>query len=325
MSCQGEVIMKILITNISYHCSVGAVKLLRKSNIDNLHIVGCSEFDFGFCCGSLMVDKYYKVSSKEQAEQYIQQIIKICIENQIDFIISADEKEQLLFIENKAFFEKRTVLLDRQIIETFVDKYAANLAISQLGLKVPKIYQKEDLSLYSTSKIIVREKVSCCSYGIQIIDNPTCTKINGCDLSNSFIQEYINGDEYTVDVLCDINGTPQYIIPRKRIAIRNGITYKCLIENNELLISNCKKIYKEYYIPGFSNVQFIVRNGEAYFIELNPRLGGTTIASSLVTKNLMEEYVNHFYNGQAILSDSSINWNTIITRYYEEKAYTLKE
>ena len=317
--------MKILITNISYHCSVGAVKLLRKSNIDNLHIVGCSEFDFGFCCASLMVDKYYKVSSKEQAEQYIQQIIMICIENQIDFIISANEKEQLLFIENKAFFKKRTVLLDRQIMETFIDKYTANLAISQLGLNIPKIYQKEDLNLYNTSKIIVREKVSCCSSGIQIIDNPTTSKINGCNLSNSFIQEYIDGDEYTVDVLCDINGTPQYIIPRKRIAIRNGITYKCLIENNELLISNCKKIYKKYYIPGFSNVQFIVRNGEAYFIELNPRLGGTTIASSLVTKNLMEEYVNHFYNGQAILSDGSIKWNTIITRYYEEKAYTLKE
>lgn len=270
--------MKILITNISYHCSVGAVKLLRKSNIDNLHIVGCSEFDFGFCCGSLMVDKYYKVSSKAQAEQYIQQIIKICTENQIDFIISADEKELLLFIEYKAFFEKRTVLLDRQIIETFIDKYKANLAVSKLGINVPKIFKKEDIKLYDNPKIIVREKVSCCSYGIQIIDNPSYKKINECDLSNAFIQEYIDGDEYTVDVLCDINGVPKYIIPRKRLAIRNGITYKCLIENNELLISNCQKIYKEYYIPGFSNVQFIIRNGKAYFIELNPRLGGTTIA-----------------------------------------------
>lgn len=316
--------MKILVTNISYHCSVGAVKLLKKSNIDDLFIVGCSEFDIGFCCGSLMVDKYYRISSIEQTEQYIQQITKICIENQIDFIISADEKEQLLFIEHKAFFEKRTVLLSKKIIDIFTDKYIANLAVTQLGINVPKIFQKKDLSLYNQNKIIVRKRVSCCSYGIQIIDNPTHKKINECDLSNSFIQEYINGDEYTVDVLCDINGIPKYIIPRKRIAIRNGITYKCLIENNELLISNCKKIYKKYYIPGFSNVQFIVRNGEAYFIELNPRLGGTTIASSLVTKNLMEEYVNHFYNGRSILTNNSINWNTIVTRYYEEKIYSLE-
>lgn len=317
--------MKILITNISYHCSVGAVKLLRKSSINNLFIVGCSKYDFGFCCGSLMVDKYYKVSSKEQHEKYTHQITQICIENQIDFIISADEKEQLLFIENKDFFASRTVLLEKHIIETFTDKYKANLAISKLGINVPKMYQKEDVNIYSKPKIIIREKISCCSYGIQIIDKPTFQKIDSCDLHNSFIQEYIDGDEYTVDVLCDKSGIPKYVIPRKRIAIRNGITYKCLIEHNELLISNCVKIYEKYYIPGFSNVQFIVKNNESYFIELNPRLGGTTIASSLVSKNLMEEYVNHFYGGQAILSNTPINWNTIVTRYYEEKAYTLED
>lgn len=320
----GALNMRILITNISYHCSIGAIKLLRRSQINNLFIIGSSSFKFGFCSGSLLVDKFYNVCSMDCPEEYIKQIVDICKENQVDFIISADEKEQLLFIEQREKFKNKTVLLDLETVHLFMDKYSANLAMLELGINVPLMYSKCAQDIYN-NKIIVRERISCCSYGIKIFDNPKDEQIYKYDTDKYFIQEYIDGEEYTVDVLCDISGEPKYIIPRKRIAIRNGITYKCLIEKNDLLISICKKIYQNYYLPGFSNVQFIIKNNKAYFIELNPRLGGTTIASRLVTNNLMEEYINHFHCGKPMIDCKPIKWNTVVTRYYEEVAYCLED
>lgn len=312
--------MNILITNISYHCSIGAIKLLRKITTHSINIIGTSNIPFGYSSGSLLVNRFYEVTSVENKELYLRQIKEICKKCDIDFILSSDEKEQLIFSSNLDILKGKVVINTVDIIELFTHKFEATQAISKLGIPTPKIYLITELSEISNKKVIVRKNVSCCSYGIHVLNKVNEQTIEEYLNEDCFIQEFIDGDEYTIDVLCDINGTPINIIPRKRLAIRNGISYKCLIEKNDILIELCKKIYNAYKIPGFSNVQFIVNKKDAYFIELNPRLGGTTIASSLCGDNLMEIYIDHFiYN--LPLKKSIVKWNSVVTRYYEETVY----
>ena len=78
-------------------------------------------------------------------------------------------------------------------------------------------------------------------------------------------------------------------------------------------------------IPGLSNVQFILKNNEAWFIELNPRFAGTGIASSLASFNILIPYLQHFLEKKD-MDDydrymSFVAWNSIITRYYEESIF----
>lgn len=79
-----------------------------------------------------------------------------------------------------------------------------------------------------------------------------------------------------------------------------------------------------YRIPGISNIQFIIAD-KPYFIELNPRAAATMIASSMVSVNYLDMYIKHFLYEQNIPSYnqimSSVQWNSVITRYYEETIF----
>ena len=131
-----------------------------------------------------------------------------------------------------------------------------------------------------------------------------------------------SGKEYTVDVFSDIKGNPKMIIPRERIEIKQGISFKCRIEFNQRLINTCQKIYKKYHLPGITNVQFISTVDKDYFIELNPRIGGTTIASILSSFNYTEQLIkNVLFNVPLNSYNEYMNkvaWGSIISRYYEE-------
>ena len=63
----------------------------------------------------------------------------------------------------------------------------------------------------------------------------------------------------SIDVFCDCQGRPHSIIPRYGLASKDGTTFKCIIEKEKTLINICEQIYNLYCIPGFSNIQFIVR------------------------------------------------------------------
>lgn len=318
--------MKILITHISYHCSVGIIKLLQKIETWPIEIIGCSSYPLGMSSGSLMVDRFYHAPSIEDTKKYLAFILWLIEKESIDFILSSDEVELLLFEKHRDLLQKKVVIPPVEIIQLFRDKQKATKAMTALGISTPTMIPYSILMNGLTEqKIILRENVSCCSYGIHITTSTDLADIQQHFTQTTFAQEYIFGQEYTVDVFCDCNGNPQIIVPRERLAIRGGITYKCRIANELSLIKICQKIYQNYHLPGFSNVQFIIKDNIPYFIELNPRLGGTSIASSLVSVNLIELFIAHFFKGEELLGleyyMKLIKWGAIITRYYEETVF----
>ena len=310
--------VNILITNVSYHNAVSAIKMCRC--LEDVFIIGNSKVPYGFSSGSLLVDQFINTTDIDDGECYISQIIKICTDYDVELIISTEDEEQKLFNKYSDYFEDKIITVDNDLIDLFTNKQNASISVSSIGVDIPHIYNEKEIKQIKNKDIIIRENVSCCSYGIKILTNTNGEEINKNLSASSFAQAYIKGDEYTVDVLCDKYGSPKNIIPRKRIAIRNGITYKCIIEKNELLINACKKLYSHFCIPGFSNTQFIIKNGVAYFIETNLRIGGTTIASNLAGNNLMEIYIEHFFKNQP-MKKSKIKWGSVITRYYSETIF----
>ena len=51
--------------------------------------------------------------------------------------------------------------------------------------------------------------------GISITSEPVC-------MDGMISQELLTGQEYTVDVLCNKDSQPVYIVPRKRIGVKEG-------------------------------------------------------------------------------------------------------
>lgn len=317
--------INILITHVSYQASAGSfIKLLRNSLKYHFYIVGCDSIDIGYSSGSMLVDKFYHVN-EDNSDNYINTLQKIINDEKINVIISAEEEDLIKFREFKIKQALYNYIPPQNVFDIFKDKYVATEEIKTYGISTPKsISHYRELEFTKIKKLIKRDKVSCCSRGITILERKNITENYKFFSKDYFTQEFIEGDLYTVDVFCDKNGIPCSIIPRKDIAIKDGTTFKCIIDKQYELINICKKIYDIYYIPGFSNIQFIMSD-KLYFIELNPRAAATMIASALASVNYMDLYISHFLFDEKLplieeMMDK-VKWGSIISRYYNETIF----
>lgn len=312
----GAFYLNILVTQTSAFASDSLIRLIKR--IDNAVVFGCDPLSYNMNSVNQLVYKFFQTPRIDEPKEYIQSINTICDLNKIDLVIPVMDNEIRMFTKYQELINFKIILPDQTIVDLFHDKQSASIAIKDIGIQIPKIIT----DLRNESKVIFRDRIGIGSHGIYIVDLKTAQYIENRFNNNTFIQEYLCGDEYTVDVMTDKNGIPKIILPRKRITIINGLSYRCQIIKQDRLIELCKKIYSEFLIPGLSNVQFIVCDGEPFFIELNTRFAATGIAGIMASYNYISQFLEHFVLKNEIetleMNMKDIAWNSIITRYYGE-------
>lgn len=310
--------MKILITQTSAFAAVSLIKLINRIKNIDIIVYGSDFRPLYWNSANQMVSKFFLSPTLDDECNYIDFINKLYLDLMIDLVIPVMDDEIRVISKHRDEVKFKCILPNDEIINIFHDKYIASISVNKNGIPIPSIVY----DLRNSSKVIFRDRVGIGSHGIYIADLRKDQYIENRFNNDVFIQEYIDGDEYTVDVLTDKVGNPKLIIPRKRITVINGLSYRSQIINEKRLIEICKIIYSKYCIPGLSNVQFIIRDRDIFFIELNTRFAATGIASAISSYNYIEDFLNHFVNNIPIKSleenMNCVSWNTVVTRYYEE-------
>lgn len=94
------------------------------------------------------------------------------------------------------------------------------------------------------------------------------------DYSAGLMSRYVEGVEYTVDVLCDQKSKLISAVPRERITVVGGMVHHARIVKDEKLIAQCAQICLSVGLVGMSCIQCIKTKEDKYFfIEINPRPG----------------------------------------------------
>lgn len=234
------------------------------------------------------VDYFCKVP-KWNERKYLDIIFEICKAKKIDILIPLYEREFILLCENRERFNQigTTLLLShKKIIEICNDKWESYKFFVKNNINTPLTYSKNGIwKALKKSEInfplIIKPVSGMGSKG--------CFKINDireleffCNyINNGIIQKYIEGIEYTIDVLCDFQGNCISVVPRERIEVINGEVSKSrTIKDNRIInatldLCNKLKINDSIKPVGPLTIQCIVdKNGEIKFIEINPRFGG---------------------------------------------------
>lgn len=316
-----RVSMNILINNIHYSNPTAMIKLLHKIKAYDISVYGTDTNSIGYSAGSMLVDKYFRMPSIDNEDAYLVALNELCEKNNIDFIFPSTDKEIRFLSKYASKIFTRTVIQSEPVIKIFSDKYRATQKIHELGIKTPPIIN----CLFGEKKVIFRKKLSVSSEGIYAVDLSKEKYIENHFSNDYFVQHYIEGTEYTVDIFADINGVPKLIIPRKRLEIKNGMSFICQLKKHQELIDACQTICSKYHLPGLFNIQFIDDGNDIYFIELNMRFAGSGISGIVGSFNYFKQYIDHFiYNKPLKTMDyymSKVAWDSIITRYFEECIY----
>jgi len=312
-----ERIIRILVTGAGSPGIVGTIYSLRNNSGGvKVNIITCDvQAD---AVGKYLSDNFYLVPPGEN-RQFINSILEISKKEKIDVILPQVTKELLPLAESKPLFESKGIKIaisSKNSIEIANDKWNVTIAAIESGVPVPiSILAKNENEFikavralgYPEKKVVVKPRMSNGLRGLRILSEETWNverflsqKPESIEISlqtlldilhkgnwpELIVQEYLPGDEYTIDVFRGSNNV--IAIPRIREKIRSGITFSAKIElrkDLELYAIDLAKRLDLKYAFGF---QFkLSNNGIPKLLECNPRVQGTMVASTFAGVNII--------------------------------------
>lgn len=223
-------------------------------------------------------DKKY-IIPRIDSGKYIQAVIDICIKENISLVIPTIDTELLILSENKAVIERSTkakVLISNvQVIDICRNKHKTQAFLESKGFFMPRLYSIEDINKHEINyPLFIKPTDGSSSINTYKICNDEELAFYMRIVPNPIVQEFVDGDEYTVDTFSDFDSNVIHIVPRKRIATRSGEISKGRISKDRDIINNVKELLDILRPIGQATIQCIKTKRGIVYIEINPRFGG---------------------------------------------------
>lgn len=313
--------MNVLITSIGSNTSISVIKALKNQNQIDVKIIGTDLNDFNLCAGAKMVDKFIKTPNVNNFQEYQDSLITTIQDYNINCVIPIHdlEVEAISKIKNNQANLTYWAVNDFDTIQLCNNKMKANTFASKIGLNVPNFFSFKDIRNITAPKIIAKPIQGVSSRGIFFIENSNWEIIGNIDLSQYLFQEVVEGIEYTIDCFSNKHGVFVGGVVRERIETKSGMSVKGKIVKFDLLISAASEFLNKLKYKGASNLQFIVSNNIAYFIEINPRFSGSGILSYVGGFNSPLYTILEALNiSLPTIDEINIQYGLCMSRYWEE-------
>jgi len=133
------------------------------------------------------------------------------------------------------------------------------------------------------------------------------------------LQQYIEGPEFTVDVLSNKEHLPIVISPRIRISTKAGQTVKGEMVNPVPFTDVIHQLCNELKLCGVCNFQFISHGNRMYLLEINPRFAaGGMMLTVAAGANIPLLYLKVMLDQAIKLEECQVNEGVKMTRYWQE-------
>lgn len=206
---------------------------------------------------------------------YIDELVKICEEDEIDLLIPTIDTDLLVLAQNKEKFGRTKVMIsDPDKILICRDKNNTSQFFVDCGLHAPM--PVNDWKKYDAGfPAFIKPKDGSSSINAHKVENAEELEVYSREVPDYIVQPFISGTEYTIDIFCDWEGEPVSIVPRERMQVRAGEVLKTRICLDETMVEESKKLCAAFKPCGPMTVQLIRDDkGTDWFIEINPRFGG---------------------------------------------------
>lgn len=223
-------------------------------------------------------DKFLQIK-RVTDDGYIDELINICIENNINLIIPTIDTELHLLSENKDLIEKATnakiMVSDKDVIRIIRDKFKTHDFLKANGFETPRVITDEDIKNKNYSfPLFIKPLDGSSSINNFKVNNDEELSFFKKYVNNPIIQEFVEGNEYCVDIFTDFEGNPITIVPKLRVAARSGEIMKGKIVKEKRIIEYMKQLVKVLKPLGEINVDCMVTEDYISIIEINGRFAG---------------------------------------------------
>ena len=254
---------------------------------------------------------------------FLDRLLEIVIVNDVEILMPSSGFDIYPYSENAAALANlgaKAIVSDRESLEICRDKI---LTFQTLSSKFVLPFTTAEPNKVNQFPVIAKPRFGKGSRDIIRIDDESDLRYVSSKFEDMIFQEFLPGREYTIDVLSDLEKIALIAVPRIRIQTKGGISTKGRIILDPDIEVTCRQIAERVGIRGPCCIQMKESSdGVLKLVEINPRMGGGTIFSTLAGANFPKMLVDMVEGNE--ISIPKISPVTIV-RYYEEIVISSEE
>lgn len=233
------------------------------------------------------------------ADDYIERTLDICRCHYVKALICLNDLELPILASNRGRFDEigvKVVVSAPEVIDICFDKYRTAKYVQSLGLGTPATFISLDEAKAALREgtlsfpLVLKPRWGSGSIGIEFVNSleeleevysMLLKKVKKTILATAskgdeyiLIQQKIDGQEYGMDVMNDLEGNHRAVSVKKKLAMRAGETDKAQTVDNAEIRAIGHVLGKNLHHIGNLDVDIFEKDGKYYVLELNPRFGG---------------------------------------------------
>ncbi len=208
---------------------------------------------------------------------YVAALAALVAEHDVRLIVPLSDLDQEILSRASDRLAPALVLAPSpDVCRAMGDKYLAHLLFEEHGIDTPRSWLPSDVPPDARFPLLVKVREGFGSQHIYRADTPDelAHHLEKTPV-DSFVQERCLGEEFSIDVFCDLDGRCLNAIPRSMIQSKGGESIKGRSVRDPELIAHGARVAETIGIAGPANIQcFREPDGTLPVTDVNPRFGG---------------------------------------------------
>jgi carbamoyl-phosphate synthase large subunit len=209
-------------------------------------------------------------------EDYLPALRRLVEEHDVRVVVPLTDLDHVVLAEARDELGALLLLPDAEIVARLGDKYLAHVLFEERGIDSPPTWLPNAVPDDAPFPLLVKARQGFGSRHIyRAEDRAQLGFFLGYTPVDSIVQVCLAGEEFSIDVFCDLDGRCLNAIPRTMIESKGGESIKGMTIRDQRLIDVARDVAEKLKLVGPANIQcFREADGTHYVTDINPRFGG---------------------------------------------------
>ena len=209
-------------------------------------------------------------------DDYVPALRELVQQHDVKVIVPLTDLDQVVLADAREEIGTLVLLPAAEIVERLADKYLAHVLFEERGIDSPPTWLPNGVPADAPFPLLVKARHGFGSRHIyRAEDRAQLGFFLGYTPVDSIVQACMSGEEFSIDVFCDLEGRCLNAIPRTMIESKGGESIKGMTIRDEPLIELARDVAEKLSLVGPANIQcFREVDGTHYVTDINPRFGG---------------------------------------------------
>ena len=206
---------------------------------------------------------------------YVPALAEIVRQHDVKLIVPLTDLDHLQLLAGRAELGALVLLAEPEVIAAVNDKYLAHCLFVERGIPSPPTWLPGEVPADARFPVLVKAREGFGSRHIYRAETREQLEFFlGYTTVDSMVQQCCLGEEFSIDVFCDLEGRCLNAIPRTMIESKGGESIKGMTVKDWELIEHGRFVAETLALVGPANIQCFRDDGELRVTDINPRFGG---------------------------------------------------